>query len=72
MALLSNLYPPIMPSVIPSFIRTSTCKIYFSISGYNSPTDISNVQISLINIETNNSALKESLYPSGIKLAELR
>lgn len=72
MALLSNLYPPIMPSVIPSFIKTSNCKIYFSISGYNSPTDISNVQISLINIETNNSALKESLYPSGIKLAELR
>lgn len=72
MALLSNLYPPIMPSVIPSFIRTSTCKIYFSISGYNSPVDISNVQISLIDIESNNTALNESLYPSGIKLTELR
>lgn len=72
MALLSNLYPPIMPSVIPSFVRTSTCKIYFSISEYNSFTDILNVQISLIDIETNTSAFDSSLYPVGIKLAELK
>lgn len=72
MALLSNLYPPIMPSVIPSFIRTSTCKIYFSISEYNSFTDILNVQISLIDIETNTSAFDSSLYPADIKLAELK
>jgi hypothetical protein len=71
MALLSNLYPPIIPSVIPGFIRTSTCKVYFSISKYNSLNDISNVQISLVNIENNNSALKSSLYPTGIKLATL-
>lgn len=72
MALLSNLYPPIMPSVIPSFVRTSTCKIYFSISEYNSFSDILNVQISLIDIETNTSAFDSSLYPVGIKLAELK
>ena len=72
MALLSNLYPPIMPSVIPSFIGTQVCKIYFAISKYNSSRDISNVQISLIDVKTNQTVFKDSLYPVGIKLAELQ
>lgn len=71
MALMSNLYPPICPDTIPAFIRTKSCKIYFSLSMYNSAADIKNVQISLVNQRTNASALKTSTYPSGIKIANL-
>ena len=71
MAITSNLYPPICPDTCPAFIRTKSCKIYFSLSMYNSAADIKNVQISLVNQRTNASALKTSTYPSGIKIASL-
>ena len=71
MSITSNLYPPICPDTIPAFIRTKSCKIYFSLSMYNSAADIKNVQISLVNQRTNASALKTSTYPSGIKIANL-
>ena len=71
MAVTSNLYPPVCPDTIPAFIRTKSCKIYFSLSMYNSAADIQNVQISLVNQRTNASALKTSTYPSGIKIASL-
>ena len=71
MAITSNLYPPIVPDTTPAFIRTKSCKIYFSLSMYNSAADIKNVQISLVNQRTNASALKTSTYPSGIKIASL-
>lgn len=69
--IVSNLYPPIMLNVTPSFIRTANCRVYFSVSQYNSVENIENVQISLTNIKTNASVLKQSLYPAGIKLAKL-
>ena len=71
MSITSNLYPPILPDTCPAFIRTKSCKIYFSLSMYNSAADIKNVQISLVNQRTNASALKTSTYPSGIKIASL-
>ena len=71
MSITSNLYPPICPDTCPAFIRTKSCKIYFSLSMYNSAADIKNVQISLVNQRTNASALKTSTYPSGIKIASL-
>ena len=71
MSITSNLYPPFCPDTCPAFIRTASCKIYFSLSMYNSAADIKNVQISLINQRTNASALKTSTYPSGIKIANL-
>lgn len=67
----SNLYPPILPDTLPAFVRTTNCRIYFSLSMYNAASDIQNVQISLINQNTNASALNPQLYPSGIKIAEL-
>jgi len=71
MAIISNLYPPIMSDTMPSFVRTQSCKIYFSLSNYNTETSIKNVQISLVNQRTNASAFKNNLYPSGIKIANL-
>lgn len=70
--IISNLYPPIMLNVIPGFVRTSICKVYFSISNYNSVKDIANVQVTLTNVKNNASALNESFYPAGIKLTQLR
>lgn len=71
MSIATNLYPPLIADSQAAFIRTNTCKIYFSLSAYNSIDDIANVQISLINQKTNASALKTAIYPSEIKIAEL-
>lgn len=72
--IVSNLYPPLVPNVLPAFIRTEGCKIYFSLSAYNSKADIkehNGVQISLIDQTTNTSILNKSLYPTGIMLKDL-
>ena len=69
MSIISNLYPPLIANSQPAFVRTNTCKIYFSLSVYNSIDNIANVQISLINQKTNTSALINS---SGIKIATLQ
>ena len=72
MALTHNLYPPIMPNIIPAFIRSQPCRIYFGLSKYNSIQDIKNVQVTLTNVNTNASAFKTDLYPAGIKLTTLQ
>jgi hypothetical protein len=71
MAITSNLYTPLVSDTLPSFVRTKTCRIYFSLSKYNSAADIKNVQISLINQKTNLSAFNTTNYPSGIKLTTM-
>ena len=68
MAILSNLYPPIVNDINPAFIRTATCKVYFAFSSYNSTEDIKNIQVSVINQRTNLSALDPIKYPTGIKI----
>lgn len=78
----NNLYPPIFKQAyMPAFIREQGCRVYFSISVYNtlaemyhSGTDYNTadaVQVVVQNQKTNQSVLKESLYPSGIKLTSL-
>ncbi len=71
MAVTTGLYPPIVMDTAPAFVRNKTCKFYFSLSTYNSATDILNVQVSLVNQRTNASAFRTDLYPSGIKIADL-
>ncbi len=71
MAITTGLYPPIVADTIPAFIRTKICKIYFSLSIYNSEANIKNVQVSLVNQRTNASAFKNDLYPSGIKITDM-
>ena len=71
MAITANVYPPVVMDTLPAFIRTKPCKFYFSLSMYNSITNIKNIQISLTNQRTNASALKTELYPSGIKIANI-
>ena len=71
MIVTNNIYPPLIPDTIPAFVRNQDCKIYFGISPYNSLSEIQNVQISIINVKTNRSVLKKSLYPSDIKIAQI-
>ena len=68
----NNLYPPLLDTWLPAFIRTTACRVYFSLSVYNSAEEIKNVQIVISNQNTNLSALTPSLYPAGIKLATLQ
>ena len=68
----NNLYPPIVGTYMPAFIRTQACRIYFSLSIYNSAEEIKNVQVTISNQNTNLSALALGLYPAGIKLAALQ
>lgn len=67
----NNLYPPIVDTYMPAFIRTTACRIYFSLSIYNSIEEIKNVQIVISNQNTNLSALAVNLYPAGIKITDL-
>lgn len=42
------LYPPIVDSSMPAFSSDNGCKIYYSLSKYNSTTDIKSIQISVV------------------------
>ena len=67
----NNLYPPILSAYMPAFVRTTTCRIYFSLSIYNNIKDIKNVQIIISDQNTNISALDGKLYPAGIKITSI-
>lgn len=77
----NNLYPPIFKNAYaPAFDKTNPqgCRIYFSLSPYNSLGDFAKyessgknviadlVQVSIQNQNTNYSALNLNKYPSGI------
>lgn len=68
----NNLYPPIINTWMPAFVRTTSCKVYFSLSDYNNENEIKNVQIIINNQNTNLTALSSKLYPAGIKIANLQ
>jgi hypothetical protein len=67
----NNLYPPIVDTFMPAFVRTQPCKIYFSLSAYNSLDDILNAQVIVNNQSTNMSALNSEGYPTGIKITNI-
>lgn len=80
--IINNLYPPIINTLMPAFIYTQTCKVYFAISNYNKLSsedstsqtdiiDINKVQVIVQKQKTNLSVLKNSTYPSGIKITSL-
>lgn len=66
--LASSLYPPMFSSAFaPAFVDTSNPRIYFSLSPFNTASDIHRVHISLVNQTTNENALTEA---TGIFLSE--
>jgi len=77
MAVINNLYPPIVDTYMPAFLIGSSneeqnkCRIYFSLSLYNNSDQIQNIQVVLRNQATNLNALNPSKYPSGVMLTTL-
>ena len=54
---LNTLYPPTISTFLPAFVNTTTVFIYFSLSPYNSSSQIARVHVSLTNQLNNESAL---------------
>ena len=77
MATLNALYPPVVDTYMPAFLIDSgntdkdTCKVYFSISSYNSISDIAFAQVTVRNQSTNLSVLNPSKYPSEVMLTRI-
>ena len=77
MAININLYPPIVDTYAPAFLVDSgtnkdICRIYFTLSKFNTISDIANVQITVRNQYTNLSVLDKSKYPSEIMLTSIQ
>lgn len=77
MAININLYPPIVDTYVPAFLVDSgtdkdICRIYFTLSKFNTISDIANAQITVRNQYTNLSVLDKSKYPSEIMLTSIQ
>lgn len=70
MAVLNNLFPPVLDTYMPAFSLKSEegCRVYFSLSSYNNIDDIYEAQITVNNQFTNKSVLNNSIYSNNIKL----
>ena len=74
----NGLYPPIIDTYMPAFTGNS-CKVYFSLSSYNSLNEINQnqVQVSITYQNTNESALDKdkfvgNLFVTGMETDETR
>ena len=78
MAVNINLFPPVVETYMPAFlvgssdIQKNICRVYFSISLYNSLNDIKNAQVIIANQNTNLSVLDKSKYPCEIMLTDIK
>ena len=70
MNIINNLFPPIINTYMPSFnIQQGVCRVYFSLSDFNSYAQVKNyVQVTVNDKNTNQSVLNPDLYPAGIKI----
>ena len=64
---LNTLYPPQVSTFMNAFVNTENAKVYFSLSPYNSSTDIKRVHISVVNQLNNENALN---LETGIIISE--
>lgn len=77
MAININLYPPIVDTYVPAFLIDSgtdkdICRIYFTLSQFNTMEDIENVQVTVRSQYTNLSVLSKSKYPSEVMLTSIQ
>ena len=69
----NTLYPPQIPTYQDGFLTTETCRVYFSLSPYNSYNEIRQyAQVTVSNQNTNQSVLSFDLYPNEIKICEVK
>ena len=62
----NTLYPPVVNSFMRAFVFTTDAKIYFSLSSYNSSTDIKRVHVSVVNQLNNENALDPFYNKNGM------
>lgn len=69
----NNIYPPIVTPFAPNFIIGSdkSCRVYFSISAYNSIKEYQDIHITVTRQSDNITALSKEKYPSQIKVASI-
>ena len=78
MAVFNNIYPPTLPTYGRTFLLDSgdalldICRLYFSISSYNSYSDISHTQVTVVHQDSNQSVLSPTKYPCDIMLKPLK
>jgi hypothetical protein len=78
MAININLFPPVVQTYMPAFLvgsgdsQKNICRVYFSISLYNSLSDIKNAQVTVTNQNTNLSVLNKEKYPCEIMLTDIK
>lgn len=78
MAVFNNIYPPTLPTYGKTFLLDSgnalldICRLYFSISSYNSYSDISHTQVTVVHQDSNQSVLSPTKYPCDIMLKPLK
>ena len=77
MAININLYPPIVDTYAPAFLVDSgtdkdICRIYFTLSKFNTMADIANIQVTVRSQYTNLSVLDKSKYPSEIMITNVQ
>lgn len=65
---INNIYPPIVSPFAPNFVIGSEkgCRVYFSISAYNSIGEYKDLQITVTRQSDNITALNNKSYPSQI------
>ena len=66
---LNTLYPPTISTFLPAFVNTTEVFIYFSLSPYNSSSEIKRVHVSLTNQLNNENAFNNL---SGIVFKDLK
>ena len=74
---MSILYPPIVDTYVPAFLVDSgtdkdICRIYFTLSQFNTMEDIANIQVTVRSQYTNLSVLDKSKYPSEIMITNIK
>lgn len=55
--LVNTLYPPLVDTFMPAFIRTEAAKVTFSISPYNTSDEIKYIHVNLTDLDTNQSVI---------------
>ena len=58
--LVNTLYPPVMPTFSNAFVNTESAVVYFSLSQYNSASDIKRVHVSVVDQTNNENALSDA------------
>lgn len=66
---ITTLYPPQISTFMPAFVNTTDAVVYFSLSSFNSSSEIQRVHVSLVNQLNNENALNNV---SGILISPLR